>query len=185
MPPVRMKGDGRKAKNPKKTLARLLSYMKPYRFTMTLVIICILLASLATALSSYSLEPLINNYIKPMTGKVNPSFAPLIRFLIFMGIIYVVGIVSSFLHNFLMVKVGQKIQKQIRDDMFARMQKLPVRYFDSHTTGDVMSHYTADIDTLRQMITQALPQCISSVATIVAVFALMVTTSPFSLLWYC
>ena len=178
MPPVRMKGDGRKAKNPKKTLARLLSYMKPYRFTMTLVIICILLASLATALSSYSLEPLINNYIKPMTGKVNPSFAPLIRFLIFMGIIYVVGIVSSFLHNFLMVKVGQKIQKQIRDDMFARMQKLPVRYFDSHTTGDVMSHYTADIDTLRQMITQALPQCISSVATIVAVFALMVTTSP-------
>ena len=178
MPPIRMKGDGRKAKDPKKTLLRLLSYMKPYRGTMILVIICILLGSLATALSSYSLEPLIEDYIKPLTGQENPDFLPLVRFLIGMGIIYLLGIVSSFLYNYLMVKVGQGTQKTIRDDMFRHMQKLPIRYFDTHPAGDVMSRYTADIDTLRQMITQALPNCISSIATLVTVFALMIKASP-------
>ena len=178
MPPIRMKGDGRKAKDPKKTLLRLLSYMKPYRGTLVLVIICILMGSLATALSSYSLEPLINDYIAPLKGQENPDFMPLIRFLIVMGVIYVLGIVSSFLYNYLMVRVGQGTQKTIRDDMFRHMQKLPIRYFDSHPAGDVMSRYTADIDTLRQMITQALPNCISSVATIVTVFALMLKASP-------
>ena len=178
MPPIRMKGDGRKAKDPKKTLLRLLSYMKPYRGTMILVIICILMGSLATALSSYSLEPLINNYIKPLTGQENPNYLPLVKFLIGMAIVYILGIVSSFLYNYLMVRVGQGTQKTIRDDMFRHMQRLPIRYFDSHPAGDVMSRYTADIDTLRQMITQALPNCISSLATIVTVFALMVKASP-------
>ena len=177
MPPVHMKGDGRKAKDPKKTLARLFSYMKPYRGTMILVVICILLGSLASALSSYSLDPLIETYIKPLSGQENPNFAPLVRFLIFMGGVYLIGIISSFLYNFLMVKVGQGTQKRIRDDMFAHMQKLPIRYFDAHPAGDVMSRYTADIDTLRQMISQALPNCISSAATMVAVLALMIKSS--------
>lgn len=177
MPPIRMKGDGRKAKDPKKTLARLFSYTRPYLGTMILVVVCILIGSLATALSSYSLDPLINNYITPLTGQENPDYAPLIRFLIGMGVVYALGIVSSFLYNFLMVKVGQGIQKTIRDDMFRHMQKLPIRYFDTHPAGDVMSRYTADIDTLRQMITQALPNCISSLATMVTVFALMVKAS--------
>ena len=178
MPPIRMKGDGRKAKDPKKTLLRLLSYMKPYRGTMILVIICILIGSLATALSSYSLDPLINNYIKPLTGQENPNYLPLIKFLMGMALVYVLGIVSSFLYSYLMVRVGQGTQKTIRDDMFRHMQRLPIRYFDSHPAGDVMSRYTADIDTLRQMITQALPNCISSLATIVTVFALMIKASP-------
>ena len=178
MPPIRMKGDGRKAKNPKKTLARLLSYTKPYWGTMLLVVICILVASLATALSSYSLDPLISDYIEPMAGAENPNFAPLIKFLTGMAIVYILGIVSSFLYNFLMVKVGQGMQKRIRDDMFCHMQKLPVRYFDAHSTGDVMSRYTSDIDTLRQMITQALPNCISSLATMLTVFVLMLVASP-------
>ena len=178
MPPIRMKGDGRKAKNPKKTLLRLLGYMKPYRGTMILVIVCILIGSLATALSSYSLDPLINNYIAPLKGQENPDYLPLIQFLTGMAVVYVLGIVSSFLYTFLMAKVGQGTQKTIRDDMFRHMQRLPIRYFDSHPAGDVMSRYTADIDTLRQMITQALPNCISSVATIVTVFALMIKTSP-------
>ena len=177
MPPVHMKGDGRKAKNPKKTLARMLSYLKPYRFTLILVVLCILLSSLATALSSYSLDPLIEDYIKPLTGQENPDFAPLVKFLIGMAIVYLVGIGSTFLYNILMVKVGQGTQKRIRDEMFSHMQKLPIRYFDSHTAGDVMSRYTSDIDTLRQMLTQALPNCISSVATMVSVFVLMVKTS--------
>ena len=178
MPPVRMKGDGRKAKNPKKTLTRMLSYMKPYMGTMIIVIICLLVASLATALSSYSLEPLIEDYIKPLTGQENPDFAPLVKFLAGMAIVYVLGIVSSFLSNFLMVRVGQGMQKKIRDEMFIHMQKLPIRYFDTHPAGDVMSRYTSDIDTLRQMITQALPNCVSSIATMVTVFALMLKASP-------
>ena len=178
MPPIRMKGDGRKAKNPKKTLARLLSYLKPYRGTMILVVICILLSSLATALSSYSLDPLINNYIKPLVEEVNPDFAPLVGFLVIMGVIYALGIVSAFLYNYLMVRVGQGMQKTIRDEMFRHMQRLPIRYFDTHTAGDVMSRYTSDIDTLRQMITQALPNCISSIATLVSVFTMMLLASP-------
>ena len=178
MPPIRMKGDGRKAKNPKKTLARLLSYTKPYWATMLVVVICILISALATALSSYSLDPLISDYIAPMVGAETPDFAPLVKFLTGMALIYILGIVSSFLYNFLMVKVGQGIQKKIRDDMFCHMQKLPVRYFDTHSTGDVMSRYTSDIDTLRQMITQALPNCISSIGTMVAVFVLMLVASP-------
>ena len=178
MPPIRMKGDGRKAKDPKKTLARLFSYTRPYLGTMIFVVICILIGSLATALSSYSLDPLINNYITPLTGQAHPDYAPLIRFLIGMGLIYALGIVSSFLYNFLMVRVGQGMQKKIRDDMFRHMQTLPIRYFDTHPAGDVMSRYTADIDTLRQMITQALPNCISSIATMVTVFVLMLKASP-------
>ena len=178
MPPIRMKGDGRKAKNPKKTLARLLSYLKPYMGTMILVVVCILIGSLATALSSYSLDPLINNYIKPLAGQVNPDFSGLIGFLVAMGAIYVLGIVSSFLYNYLMVRVGQGMQKTIRDDMFRHMQRLPIRYFDTHTAGDVMSRYTSDIDTLRQMITQALPNCISSIATLISVFTMMLLASP-------
>ena len=178
MPPVRMKGDGRKAKDPKKTLSRLLAYMQPYRGAMILVVVCILLSSFATALSSYSLDPLINDYIQPMAGQETPDFVPLLRFLIFMAAVYLVGIVSSFLYNYLMVKVAQGTQKKIRDDMFRHMQTLPIRYFDTHTAGDVMSRYTADIDTLRQMISQALPNCISSIATMVTVFVLMLKASP-------
>ena len=177
MPPIRMKGDGRKAKNPKKTLARLFGYMKPYRATMVLVVICILLSSFATALSSYSLDPLINDYIAPLTGSADPDFMPLIRFLVVLGSVYLIGIVSSFLYTFLMVKVAQGTQKNIRDNMFRHMQTLPIRYFDSHAAGDVMSRYTSDIDTLRQMISQAVPNCISSLATMISVFVLMLKSS--------
>ncbi|MBR5529333.1 MAG: ABC transporter ATP-binding protein, partial [Oscillospiraceae bacterium] len=172
-----MKGDGRKAKNPKKTLARLLSYLKPYRFILILVVICILVSSLASAMSSASLEPLIDDYIQPLTKQSAPNFAPLVKFLVRMAIIYLSGIVSTFLYNILMVKVGQGTQKKIRDDMFRHMQTLPIRYFDSHPAGDVMSRYTSDIDTLRQMLTQALPNCISSLATMISVLVYMISSS--------
>ncbi len=178
MPPVGMKGDGRKAKNPKKTLTRLFSYLKPYRRVMVVVIVCILLSSVAQVLSSKSLEYIVEDYIRPMIGAENPDFTPLIRFLGGMACVYLVGIISSFFYNFLMVKVGQGTQKKIRDAMFTHMQKLPIRYFDTHPAGDVMSRYTSDIDTLRQMISQSIPQCISSVVTLVVVFIAMLFTSP-------
>ena len=178
MPPVRLSGDGRMAKDPKKTIGRLFGYMKPYRATMIVVVLCILLAAFAQSASSKSLEYIIDDYIRPLLSQTNPNFVPLIKFLGLMACVYLIGMVSAFLYNFLMVKVGQGTQKRIRDDMFRHMQRLPIRYFDTHPAGDVMSRYTGDIDTLRQMISQSIPQCISSVATLVTVFIMMLITSP-------
>ena len=178
MPPVKMRGDGRKAKDPKKTLKRLFHYLAPYRRVMVVVVVCILLTSVAQVVSSKSLQYVVDDYIRPLIGVDNPDFSPLIRFLFGMACVYLVGMISSFLYNFLMVKVGQGTQKAIRDTMFAHMQKLPIRYFDTHPVGDVMSRYTNDIDTLRQMISQSIPQCISSVVTLVVVFIAMLVTSP-------
>ena len=178
MPPVRMRGDGRKAKNPKQTIARLLSYLGAYKKTLIVVVICIVLNAIAQATSSASLGLLVDNYILPMLGQTNPDFGPLMGFLLMLAGIYLVGIISAFLYNFLMVRVGQGTQKNIRDQMFTHMQTLPIRYFDTHPAGDVMSRYTSDIDTLRQMLSQSIPQCIASAATLIVVFAAMLLTSP-------
>ncbi len=175
MPPVRMSGDGRKAKDPKQTFLRLLSYMGQYKATLIVVIVCIILSAVAQAVSSSSLGTLVDNYIQPMLNGESPN---LVGFLCLLACIYLVGMLSSFLYNFLMVKVGQGTQKAIRDDMFTHMQTLPIRYFDTHPAGDIMSRYTSDIDTLRQMISQSIPQCISSAATLIVVFIAMLIASP-------
>ena len=176
---MRMHGDGRKAKNPKQTFMRLLGYLKPYTPRIIIMVLCIIMATVASVMSNASLETLIEDLIKPMlVPGAKADFGPLIRFLIFMGCIYLAGMVATFLANFLMVPVGQGIQRRIRNTMFTHMQRLPIRYFDTHQVGDVMSRYTSDIDTLRQMITQAIPQCITSAITIVVVFFTMLFTSP-------
>ncbi len=178
MPPIRMRGDGRKAKNPKKTLLRLLSFMKPYRARLIGMAVCIILATVTQVLSNNSLRLLIDDYIKPMLEVTDPSFTPLLSFLGTMALIYVIGMAASFLQHWLMVPVGQGIQKTIRDGMFTHMQRLPIRYFDSQGVGDIMSRYTSDIDTLRQMVSQAIPQCFTSAITIIVVFFAMLFTSP-------
>jgi len=178
MPPVKFTGDGRKAKNPKKTMARLFGYLKPYKGRLIGVVICIILATVAQVASNASLNTLIEDIIKPMLAQETPDFTPLIRFLCIMACVYVAGMIASFLQQRLMIQVGQGTQKAIRDQMFTHMQRLPIRYFDTHPVGDVMSRYTNDIDTLRQMISQALPQCIQSAITIVVVFVAMLITSP-------
>ena len=178
MPPVRRRGDGRKAKNPKKTFFRLLGYMKHYKGRLIGMVLSIIATAVIQVVSNNSLKIIIDDYITPMLGQTNPSYAPLIQFLCIMAGVYLAGIVAAFLHHWLMVPVGQGIQKKIRDDMFTHMQKLPVRYFDTHPVGDLMSRYTSDIDTLRQMITQAIPQCINSACTIIVVFIAMLITSP-------
>ncbi len=178
MPPVKMRGDGRMAKKPKQTLSRLLSYMLKYKGTLIVVGLCVVFSAVAQAASSASLGTLVDDYITPTLGQTNADFGPLLKFLTMMACIYFVGMVSSFLMNFLMVKVSQGTQKSIRDQMFTHMQTLPIRYFDTHTAGDIMSRYTSDIDTLRQMISQAIPQCASSVVTLVVVLVTMLITSP-------
>ena len=178
MPPVKMQGDGRKAKNPKKTFIRLLGYLKPYIPRLIAMVVCIIVATVASVLSNASLSTLIEDFIKPMLSQQTPDFAPLVRFLCLMAGIYIAGMAANFLANYVMVPVGQGIQKNIRDSLFTHMQTLPIRYFDTHQVGDLMSRYTSDIDTLRQMISQAIPNCISSAITIVVVFFAMLFTSP-------
>ena len=178
MPPVKMRGDGRKAKNPKKTIARLLGYLGAYKKPLIAVVICIILSAVAQTASASSLGTLVDDYIAPLLSQAVPDYGPLVKFLAMMALIYLSGMLASFLYNFLMVRVEQGTQKTIRDEMFTHMQTLPIRYFDTHPVGDVMSRYTSDIDTLRQMISQSIPQCIHSVVTLLVVFAAMLLTSP-------
>ena len=177
MPPPRMMGDGRKAKDPKKTFARLFGYLLQYKFHVLMVLLCIFAHALVQSRSAVMLGTLVDDYILPMVNTGSVDFAPVLKFLLQMALIFLVGIASSFLQSFLMVPVTQGIQKQIRDDLFKKMQTLPLRYFDSKTAGDIMSRYTGDIDTLRQMISMAIPQTISAAVTLVVLLVTMIATS--------
>ncbi len=177
MPPVRMRGDGRKAKNPRKTLLRLLSYMKKYIPVLLLVFLCIIMASVAQTTGSKSIGTLVDDYILPMVASGSTDFGPIASYLLQIGLIFLAGMVCSFLNQFLMVSVSQGTQKVIRDELFTKMQRLPLRYFDTNTAGNIMSRYTSDIDTLRQMVSQSIPQTVSSLVTLVVVFTTMLQTS--------
>ena len=177
MAPPRMIMSGRKAKDPKKTFFRLLSYLKHYWFTLLLVGLCIFAVALTQTRSSTALGKIVDEFILPMVANGSQDFAPLWEFLITLAIIFAVGLLGNFLQNFLMVRVTQGIQKTIRDELFTKMQRLPIRYFDSNVAGNIMSRYTGDIDTLRQMISQSIPQAVSSVVSLVVIFATMLKTS--------
>ena len=161
----------------KKTLKRLLSYLKNYKGTIVLVTICILLSAVAGAASSMFLQTLIDDYITPMVGQSSPDFSGFIRALITMAVIYLIGTLSTLIYNRRMVTIAQGTLKTIRDEMFEKMQRLPIRYFDSHTHGDTMSLYTNDTDTLRQMLAQSMGQLVSSAFTVAAVFCCMLYIS--------
>ena len=177
MPPPRIMGDGRKAKDPKKTFFRLLKYLLQYKFHIALVLVCILAQALVQSFSATMLGTLVDDYILPMVKSGATDFGPIVKFLLQMAVVFLVGIASSFLQSYVMVPVTQGIQKKIRDDLFTKMQTLPLRYFDSNTAGNIMSRYTSDIDTLRQMISMSIPQTISAVVTLVVLFVTMVITS--------
>jgi ATP-binding cassette subfamily B protein len=159
------------------TLKRLLSYMKQYKATMIVVVICIILSAVASAASSMFLQSLIDTYIVPLLGQDHPVFTELLHALIIIGVIYFVGAMGTWIYNRLMVTIAQGTLKKIRDEMFEKMQALPIGYFDSHTHGEIMSLYTNDTDTLRQMIAQSLAQLISSACTMIAVFCCMLYIS--------
>ena len=169
---------GRRSKNPKKTLARLLRYIKNgYAVQFGVVLVCILFSAVAGVAGSMFLQTLIDDYIAPLLLEAAPVFSGLARVLLQMALIYAVGIASTFLYNWIMVSISQGILKKVRDEMFARMQRLPIRYFDTHTHGDLMSHFTNDTDTLQQMLSQSVPQMFSSLVTIIAVFVAMLVTN--------
>ena len=159
------------------TVKRLLGYLKPYRAKLALVTVCIVLSAVVSVASSLFLQTLIDDYIAPLLLEAAPDFSGLTRAILIMGCVYCTGALASLLYNRIMVSVAQGTLKTIRDAMFGNMQYLPLKYFDTHTHGDVMSCYTNDTDTLRQMIAQSLPQIISSVVTILAVFCAMLYVS--------
>ncbi|MCI6435320.1 MAG: ABC transporter ATP-binding protein/permease [Clostridiales bacterium] len=177
MPPVKMRGDGRMAKSPKKTMMRLLGYLKNYTPVLLIVLVCIILSSLAQTIGSRSLGTLVDEYILPMVAAGSQDFGPMAGFLMKIAAIFGVGILSAFFMNYLLVAVTQGVQKTIRDEMFRKMQRLPLRYFDSNTAGNIMSRYTSDTDTLRQMVSQSIPQCVSSIITLVVVAWNLIDTS--------
>lgn len=168
---------GKVGKPDKETIRRLLGYFGNYKGRFLLVLLCIVISALAGVASSLFLQTLIDDYITPLIGHENPVFSELLKVIAMMGVIYLFGIVSTFAYNRTMVTISQGIQRSIRDEMFENMQKLPIRYFDQNSHGDIMSHYTNDIDTLRQMLSQSIPQAFSSLITIVSVFIAMCATS--------
>lgn len=160
-----------------KIVKRLLSYMKQYKLQVSLVIACIVISAMTNVISSLFLKTLIDDYIKPLLLEAEPNFTALGQIILLMACIYLTGVLAALFYNRIMVGIAQEILKRIRDQMFARMQALPIKYFDTHTHGDLMSHYTNDIDTLRQMLSMSVPQAISAAVTIVAVFCAMLSIS--------
>ena len=160
-----------------KIVKRLLSYMKQYKLQVSLVIACIVISAMTNVISSLFLKTLIDDYIKPLLLEAEPNFTALGQIILLMACIYLTGVLAALFYNRIMVGIAQEILKRIRDQMFARMQALPIKYFDTHTHGGLMSHYTNDIDTLRQMLSMSVPQAISAAVTIVAVFCAMLSIS--------
>ncbi len=161
-----------------KTLKRIFGYiLKNYKIQFILVIFCVLFSSSGTVASSLFLQNLIDDYVMPMLGQTNPSFAPLLRALGFMVCIFAVAVISAYIYNRLMSKIGQGTLRDIRNEMFEKMQYLPIKYFDTHSHGDIMSHYTNDIDTLREMISRGVPQMVSLSLTLILTFLAMIKTS--------
>lgn len=165
----------------KGTLKRLLKYVFAYRARMVFIIIAIIVSAVAQAGSALFLQALIDRYIMPLVGESVPNWAPLIQALVFMGILYALGTFSAWLYSYLLVGVEQGVMKQIRDEMFSHMQTLPISYFDTHEHGDVMSRYTNDTDTLRQAISQSLPQMFASgVSALAALIAMLYLSIPYT-----
>lgn len=162
----------------KKVLGRLLKYIfLKYKWSCVFVVIFILLGSLANVAGNMFMKSLIDIYIVPYINSVSPNFTPLFQALLFMAGIYLVGTLSTWAYNRIMVQVTQGTLRNFRNDMFKHMESLPIKYFDTHAHGDIMSIYTNDTDTLRQMISQSIPQLVSSVITIIGVVVSMIILS--------
>ncbi|MBW3092008.1 ABC transporter ATP-binding protein [Bifidobacterium sp. 82T10] len=169
------------------TTKRIFGYIMQYRWRVVAIVVCILVGAAAQAGSALFLQSLIDTYILPMVGATDPDWGPLLRAISLMGCLYVAGIVSSWLWQWLIVTVEQGTLKKIRDDMFAHQQYLPIRYFDTNEHGDIMSRYTNDTDTLRQAISQSFPQmfasAISAIAAVVSMLWLSIPLTVFVLLF--
>ena len=172
-------GKPKVTKSTVKTAKRLLGYVtSTYKIQFVLVLICILVSSLASISVSLSLKYLLDDFIIPLIGQKEPNFAELYRAITVLAIIFGCGVIATFSYTRLMVVIGQGVLKRVRDEMFEHMQTLPIRYFDQNTNGSIMSLYTNDTDTLRQMINQSIPQVLMSGLMIIVTFIAMIVLSP-------
>ena len=161
-----------------KTIARLFKYMdKKYAVGFAFAMVCMVVSSLVSIEGSLFIRSLIDDYIAPMITQAVPDFSPLVKALFKLGGIYLAGMACTLIYNLMMVKVAHGILNSVRNDMFSHMQTLPIKYFDTNSYGDVMSRYTNDTDSMRQMLSQSIPQCLSSLVTIFAVGYNMVKLS--------
>ncbi len=176
MPPHKNMGM-KKPKDGKKTLFRILHYLEEYRFQLVLVALLVIVSSGAGVVGTYFLKPIIDNYIAPWIGNANPDLSGLLRTIILLAVIYAAGALCTYAYNRIMVNIAANSLYKMRMDMFTHMQTLPIRYFGSRTHGEIMSRYTNDIDTLRNMMSQSVPQLISSGITVVGVFVMMLVLS--------
>ena len=184
MGPGRNAGPRPKVENPGKVFKRILAYvMRQYKFQVILVLCCILLGVFAQVQGTLFMQTLIDSYILPLLAEKSNDFSGLLHAITRVACFYGVGILAVFIQNRTMAKITQGTLKRLRDDLFVHMQTLPIKYFDSHAHGDIMSVYTNDIDTLRQLISQSLPQLVNTVITVVSVFLSMLYLSvPLSVL---
>ena len=184
MGPGRNAGPRPKVENPGKVFKRILAYvMKQYKFQVILVLCCILLSVFAQVRGTLFMQTLIDSYILPLLAEKSNDFSGLLHAITRVACFYGVGILAVFIQNRTMAKITQGTLKRLRDDLFVHMQTLPIKYFDSHAHGDIMSVYTNDIDTLRQLISQSLPQLVNTIITVVSVFLSMLYLSvPLSVL---
>lgn len=164
-----------KVDNPGKILKRLLAYVfTNYKFHFAVVIICILLSSLMTLRGTWFMQSLIDDYIIPLTKAGTPDFGPLAKALVSLAVTYGIGIIASYVYNRIMVNISQGTIKKLRIEIFTHMESLPIKYFDTHAHGDIMSVYTNDVDTLRQLIGQSIPQTVNSLVTVVSTMVMMI-----------
>lgn len=169
------RGPKPKIKNPGKLFARLMGFIfKKYLPACIIVVICIFVSVLANVQGTMFTKNLIDDYIVPLVKTGNPDYGPLLAAMGRVAVFYGIGVISTFAYSKIMIYVSQGTIKNLRVELFSHMQDLPIRYFDSHAHGDIMSIYTNDIDTLRQLISQSLPQILNSVITVVSVFVSMV-----------
>ena len=165
-------------KNIKKTVMRILRYLNPYRLHLAVILLLVLISAGAQIASNYFLRPLINDFILPLVGQKDPDLSPLVGMLTVMGGIYLIGVVSTYAFNRLMVNVSSGALYSVRKNLFDHMQSLPIGYFDRHTHGELMSRFTNDTDALRDMLSQSLVHLLSSVITVIGVFVVMIFLSP-------
>ncbi len=175
---ARRMGPVKKPKDAKKTLLRILSYMGHYKWQLVGVVICIVASASAGVAGNYFLKPVINDYIVPLIGQKNVDYSGFIGMLCMMGTVYLLGAGCTYLYQRIMLSVSTKALKHIRTDLFSAMQKLPIRFFDTHTHGELMSRFTNDTDSMREMLGQGIPQFISSFISVSGVFVMMVVLSP-------
>ncbi|MBQ7563804.1 MAG: ABC transporter ATP-binding protein [Lachnospiraceae bacterium] len=167
-----------KIKNPKEILKRVLNYiLEDYKLHLIVVVVCIFGSVLASVRGMMFTKTLVDSYITPMIGVDNPDFSPLLKAILTMALIYLIGVVCTYVQNRTMIYVTQGSLHKIRLDLFSKMETLPIKYFDTHSHGDIMSIYTNDVDALRQMISQAMPQFLNSAITIVSVLFSMIILS--------